>query len=151
MNSQSTGSRRAGIGLGLHNERGVGYFDIIVIMMVVFSLIFCFVSLIPTFIVKQNLDYMTESLARVIEITGGCGGEYQDELARLKEQTGLKPEVILNGEFKNNKLQLRDKFELTLTGYVSIEIIKPTFAPPIEIKIPVSKTVTGISEVYWKW
>lgn len=136
--------------LDICNQRGEGYFEVIFILMIVMCLIYCFVSIIPSFIVKQNLDYMTESLVRVVEITGSCGQEYKDELKRLKAETGLDPVVMLDGNFKNNKIQIREKFSLTLSDDVSIKIIDVLFAPPIEIKVPITKTSTGMSEVYWK-
>lgn len=133
------------------NNSGEGYLELIIIMVVSITLICSFIEIIPIFIKKQYLDYMAQSLARTIEITGSKGSIYDKELDRLKSETGLDPSIDIEGDFIDDKLQLRERFTITLKDNVSVKIIEPSFAPPVEIKIPISRTITGISEVYWKF
>lgn len=134
----------------IRDSSGEGYIDLIIIMLVSICLIYCFVSIVPYFIKNQNLSHMAESLARTIEITGSKGHEFEAELSRLKSESGMNPTVEISGDFDGDKLQLRKKFRITLTEYIHIKLVDPSFAPPVVLKIPIVKKVTGMSEVYWK-
>lgn len=132
-------------------NRGEGYVELIILMMAAIAFICCLIEIMPLFIKKQYLDYMAQSLARTIEITGSRGEAYIRELDRLRLETGLNPDITIEGNFIDDKLQLRERFTITLRDRVAVKIIDPSFAPPLEISIPISRSITGVSEVYWKF
>ncbi len=134
----------------LKSKKGEGYIDLIISLGVIFTVIYTFILIFPIFIAKQNIDYMAKSLVKTIEITGELDEKYYDSLEYLKKETGLNPEITLKGNFKEGKLQLRDKFTLEIKDSVDIVVISGIFGKDIKISVPVSKRLSGLSEVYFK-
>jgi hypothetical protein len=50
----------------------------------------------------------------------------------------------------DQKIQLRDTFTITMTYSYPFTIFTPSFAPPVEIQIPMKVSITGMSEKFWK-
>ncbi len=46
------------------------------------------------------------------------------------------------------KFKLKSKFELTVTDHATIRIMNPTFGDPLDINVPMSKTLVGVSQVF---
>lgn len=133
----------------LRNNRGEVYFDLLlsmgILLIVVYSLMLCF----PVFVVRQNIDYMAKVLVREIEITGEKGAAFETELAKLKEQAGLDPQIIVTGNFKENKLQIKERFTVEITEVVEIVLFN-VLGKELKFSIPIHKEVSGMSEVYHK-
>jgi hypothetical protein len=134
----------------LSDRRGDGYLGTLIKLSVILSLTACFIAIAPIFSVKQSVDYMAHTLTRTIELTGEQGAVYQQELERLKAQTRLTPNISISGNFSGTRIQLREPFILTITVTQRIKIIDPLFAPALTLDVPVSKTITGRGEIYWK-
>ena len=48
------------------------------------------------------------------------------------------------------KIQLKTPFTVTITKQLLIPILRPVVGSPIGIRVNVSTSASGISEVYWK-
>ncbi|WP_170138223.1 DUF4320 family protein [Anaerobacterium chartisolvens] len=135
----------------LKNDRGQGYIDMIFKIAIIMALVMSFVALPAPFIKKQNLDHMAVSIARALETTGEINSDIVELIEEYEELTGLKPRIEWEGNFNaSRRLQIRERFSVTLTDTVAIKVMKPSFASPVSIEIPISSTAKGVSEVYWK-
>jgi hypothetical protein len=88
----------------------------------------------------------------VVELEGQVSDRAYDVFYRLKQQTGLSPEMTVENVSycEDQKIQLRDTFTVTMTYSYPFTIFTPSFAPPVEIRIPMKVSITGMSEKYWK-
>lgn len=116
------------------------------------ALIFCFVSLWQPFIRKINIDYMAKTIVRSIEANGRIDSNVYDLQNELKSEFGINPSVTYSADYISgtNKIQIRNKFKVTITDVVKIKLINPTFSDPVTVDIPIKKELTGISQVFWK-
>lgn len=139
-----------------HDNRGeseyIGtMFSLIVIMCFVLS----FVTLLPIFTTKTDVDYACQQAVRTIELTGKKGDEYNALVAELNTVFGEgKFTISVDGNFVNSggeeKIQLREKFTVNLSVPVGIPVITPAIGDPVVITVNVSKSLVGRSEIYWK-
>ena len=136
----------------LLDSEGVFYLDIIIGLMIMMSVILSFLTLPELFIKKQEIDYMAKTIARRVEIEGELNSKVYDTIDSLVYESGFNPMIEWEGNFYGlgNKLQIREKFKLKLSYGVRVKIIDPTFTNPLYLEIPLSKSVYGVSEVYWK-
>ncbi|WP_313559185.1 DUF4320 family protein [Ruminiclostridium cellobioparum] len=136
------------------SSRGDGYVSEIFKFAIIMALILSFVVLPDPFIKKLNLNHMTTSIVRAVETTGEINDDVYQMIEEYKAETGLNPTIKWEGNFVNvgtsQRIQIRQRFSLTLTDNVVITIAEPSFTGPINIVIPISKKVNGMCEVYWK-
>lgn len=133
-------------------RRADGFIGVIFQFAIIMSLIFCFIALWKPFIYKQNLDYMAKTLVRAVEANGRIDGSITDLQNQLKSELGINPTITWSATYISgtNKIQIRQKFTLTVSDTVTIKLIEPSFSAPLSIKIPVNKKFIGISQVFWK-
>ncbi|HMM31331.1 MAG TPA: DUF4320 family protein [Clostridia bacterium] len=132
----------------LKNTRAESFITMIVAMFLIFTLIATFITMFPVFVTKTKVDTIAAQLTRAIELTGGAGSEYSAELADLKASTGLDPTVTISPS--KTQYQLREQFTVTVSVSAKVNIFTPAAGEPLTIDIPISKTVTGRSEVFFK-
>lgn len=138
--------------LKFRRKRSEAFLDVLFQFAVAMSLIFCFVALWKPFIYKQNMDYMAKTLVRAVEANGRIDGNITALANELKSEMGVNPTITWNAAYISgtNKIQLRQKFTLTVHDTIDIKLIEPTFISPLVISIPIEKKFIGISQVYWK-
>lgn len=138
--------------LKFRRKRSEAFLDVLFQFAVAMSLIFCFVALWKPFIYKQNMDYMAKTLVRAVEANGRIDGNITALANELKSEMGVNPTITWNATYISgtNKIQLRQKFTLTVHDTIDIKLIEPTFTSPLVISIPIEKKFIGISQVYWK-
>lgn len=138
--------------LKFRRKRSEAFLDVLFQFAVAMSLIFCFVALWKPFIYKQNMDYMAKTLVRAVEANGRIDGNITALANELKSEMGVNPTITWNVAYISgtNKIQLRQKFTLTVHDTIDIKLIEPTFTSPLVISIPIEKKFIGISQVYWK-
>ena len=126
--------------------------DIIIGLAIMIAVIVSFLTLPELFVKKQEIDYMAKTVARRLEIEGELNQKVYETFEELSFESGFKPEIKWEGNFfgVTDKLQIREKFKLTLSHTVKIKIIDPTFSNPVYLEVPIRKSVSGVSEVYWK-
>lgn len=134
----------------LRDKRGEGYVDLAIKIAIILALTIGFVFLAPIFTTKMTVDYITSSLVKTIELTGEQGAAYHAEVNRLRTETGLNPAITVTGNFSGIKINLREQFSVTVTETLEIPIIQPNLGSGLVIAVPVSKTLSGRGEVYWK-
>lgn len=136
----------------LSDKKGSSYFDLIIKTLVVLSLMVTVMSFLSIFTTYLNLNHVCRRVVRVVELEGQVSDHAYDVFYRLKQQTGLSPEMTVEDVeyFQDQKIQLRDTFTVTMTYSYPFTIFTPSFAPPVEILIPMKVSITGMSEKYWK-
>ena len=136
--------------LKFRRKRSEAFLDVLFQFAVAMSLIFCFVALWKPFIYKQNMDYMAKTLVRAVEANGRIDSNITALANELKSEMGVNPTWNAAYISGTNKIQLRQKFTLTVHDTIDIKLIEPTFTSPLVISIPIEKKFIGISQVYWK-
>ena len=136
----------------LTNQSGSSYFDLMVKTLVVITLMLTVISFLSVFTTYLNLNHICRRVVRVVELEGQVSDKANDVFYRLKQQTGLSPDMTVEDVdyFDGQKIQLRDTFTVTMTYSYSFTIFTPSFAPPVEIQIPMKVSISGMSEHYWK-
>jgi hypothetical protein len=132
----------------LKDKRAESFIGLLLAVIVIFTLLATLITMFPLFITKTKVDTMAAQLTRVIELTGVAGADYQTELAELKTATGLDPDIQIDPI--QEYYQLRERFSVTVTVNADVTIFAPASGDPLVITIPITKTVTGRSEVYVK-
>ena len=133
-------------------DRGAFYIDSLIIFAVFIALVFSLLTVPEVLIKKQELDYITRSVVRRIERDGMAGDSMRQTLRELAAETGLDADVSFSGPFRgaDAKLQIREKFSVTARYTVKVRLFEPTFSGPVNLDVPIYKTLSGVSEVYWK-
>lgn len=136
----------------LSGRNGSSYFDLMIKTLVVLSLMVTVISFLSVFTTYLNLNHVCRRVVRVVELEGQVSDRAYDTFYRLKQQTGLSPEMTVEDVTyqEDQKIQLRDTFTVTMTYEYPFTIFTPSFAPPVEIRIPMKVSITGMSEKYWK-
>ena len=117
------------------------------------ALVYTFITLWPVFLQKQNVDYIAKTMVRAVETNGRIDSSITDLQHELENDFGVElDDVRWTTQYVpgTNKIQIKSKFELTVTDHATIRIINPTFGDPLDINVPMSKTLVGVSQVFWK-
>ena len=136
----------------LLNKVGSSYFDLMIKTVVVITLMVTAMSFLSIFTTYLNLNHVCRRVVRVVELEGQVSDKAYDTFYRLKQQTGLSPEMTVEDvEYcDGQKIQLRNTFTITMTYSHPFTIFTPSFAPPVQIQIPMKVSITGMSEKFWK-
>ena len=138
----------------LLNKEGSSYVDLIIKTLVVITLMATVISFLGVFTTYLNLNHMCRRVVRVAELEGKIAEPVYDVFYRLKQQTGLSPEMTVEEvaycDKQNQKIQLRNTFTITMTYSHAFTLFRPSFTAPIQIHIPMRVSITGMSEKYWK-
>lgn len=134
------------------SRKGSSYFDLMIKTLVVITLMVTVMSFLSIFTTYLNLNHVCRRVVRVVELEGEVSDKAYDVFYRLKQQTGLSPEMTVEDvEYcEDQKIQLRDTFTVTMVYSYPFTIFTPSFAPPVQINIPMKVSITGMSEKYWK-
>ncbi len=128
-------------------KKSEAYFEILIEFIIIMSLVMTLVAIWQPFIAKQNLDYMAKVLVRDVEANGEVSSSTYALEDDLKTELGINPTVTWS---TTGRIQLRDRFSVTVSDTVYVEVIRPTFTDPVTVEIPMSKTLTGVSQVLWR-
>ncbi len=126
--------------------------DVAISMLIIFALIAGIFSLFPIYTTYQSLNATAKQMAHVVEV---CGQADSATLALVfSGGKMLAPDTVTVDttwfNASQQKIQLKTPFTITLTKQVLIPILKPVGGQAIGIKVNVSASTSGISEVYWK-
>lgn len=136
----------------ISDKKGSSYFDLMIKTLVVITLMVTVMSFLSIFTTYLNLNHVCRRVVRVVELEGQVSDKAYDVFYRLKQQTGLSPEMTVEDVqyCDDQKIQLRDTFTVTMEYSHPFTIFMPSFAPPVQIMIPMRVSITGMSEKYWK-
>lgn len=98
-----------------------------------------------------NASYICRRVVRSIEITGVYDETETMNLINNLSGSGMEDvDVQVDAVYySGNKIQLRQTFNVTLTGNYKISILE-LGENPITVNLPIKVKVAGMSEVYWK-
>ncbi|MFZ3130485.1 MAG: DUF4320 family protein [Desulfosporosinus sp.] len=138
----------------LSDRRGSSYFDLIIKTFIIITLLATVLSFLSIFTTYLNLNHIYRRVVREVELEGRVSDTVYDVFYKLKEQTGLSPEMTIEDvtycDRQSQKIQLRDTFTIDMEYNHVFKIFKPSFAPPVQIVIPMKVRIAGMSEKYWK-
>lgn len=136
----------------LSDRKGSSYFELMIQTLVVITLMVTVMSFLSIFTTYLNLNHVCRRVVRVVELDGQVSDQANDTFYKLKQQTGLSPEMTVEDvEYcEDQKIQLRDTFTIVMTYNYPFTVFTPSFAPPVVIQIPMKVSITGMSEHYWK-
>ena len=103
------------------------------------------------------VSYAGKRVVRYVEVTGQAKqADLQDMLESLLGNAAdieAKVEVTHVDAWANErekKIQLRDKFTITITAVYKITLINPGGADNWDYEVPIRVSINGQSEKYWK-
>jgi Flp pilus assembly protein TadG len=126
----------------LRDQRGEGYVDVVVILLVALLVIALGMKVFPVFVAKNELNTFANELARVAEIEGRIGSATNIKENELEALMGFSPDVSWS---TSGRVQLNDEFTVTVTQVVDIGFFEFGSFP-----ITLTAKASGRSEVYWK-
>lgn len=126
----------------LRDQRGEGYVDVVVILLVALLVIALGMKVFPVFVVKNELNTFANELARVAEIEGRIGSATNIKENELEALMGFSPSVSWS---TSGWVQLNNEFTVTVTREVDIGFFEFGSFP-----ITLTAKASGRSEVYWK-
>lgn len=138
----------------LRNKKGSSYYDLIIKTFIVITLLATVLSFLSIFTTYLNLNHICRRVVRTVELEGQVSDAVYEVFNKLKEQTGLSPEMSIKDvqycDEQNKKIQLRDTFTVEMEYNHVFTLFQPSFSPPVRIVIPMKVRITGMSEQYWK-
>lgn len=126
----------------LASNRGEGYIDTVVVVIVAMLVIAMAVKVYPVFIAKNELNTFAGELARVAEIEGRIGSVTNAKENELKAIMDIEPSIDWS---RTGNIQLNQEFSVVLTYTVDIGFFEFGSFP-----ITLKSKATGRSEVYYK-
>lgn len=126
----------------LLSNKGEGYIDTVVIVLVSMIVIAMSVKVFPVFIIKSDLNMFADEIVRVAEVEGEIGEKTTTAEDVLKTRMGIDPTVTWS---TNGEIQLNDEFSVILSCDVDIGFFEFGSFP-----ITLKAKATGRSEVYHK-
>jgi len=126
----------------LASNRGEGYIDTVVVVIVAMLVIAMAVKVYPVFIAKNELNTFAGELARVAEIEGRIGSVTNAKENEFKAIMDIEPSIDWS---RTGNIQLNQEFSVVLTYTVDIGFFEFGSFP-----ITLKSKATGRSEVYYK-
>ncbi|MDE7398601.1 MAG: DUF4320 family protein [Oscillospiraceae bacterium] len=126
----------------LRSKRGEGYFDAVIIVLVVVMAIALIMAVAPVVSAKIQLDNYADELVREAEISGRIGAETTARAQILSEKTGIFPTINWS---RTGKIQINQEFTVTCTYKMDIG-----FGEFGSFPVTLTAKASGKSEVYHK-
>lgn len=126
----------------LRSKRGEGYFDAVIIVLVVVMAIALIMAVPPVVSAKIQLDNYADELVREAEISGRIGSETDARAQILSEKTGIFPTINWS---RTGKIQLNQEFTVTCEYQMDI-----AFGEFGSFPVTLTAKASGKSEVYHK-
>ena len=135
-------------------------------MAIIFTLIASFIVLFPPFITNMKLTFCSKEIVRAIEVSGNVkDSEVKKTINQLIEKNGLDKNNVQNLKIdysaaaihtcsnhnaSEKKLKMRSTCTVSFDYPVEVPIYLPTLEKDHVNTIDIKKSMTGISQVYWK-
>lgn len=132
----------------LNNNRGEGYIDVVVSVLVLMMVIVLALNVFSFLTVKQNMDYFAKEMITCATTYGKTSGEVDSRKAELVAETGLNPAVSWQADYFNTSaktVQYGDTITVTLTYNTNV-----TGLGVFRIPITLTAKHSGLSMKYWK-
>lgn len=126
----------------LLDNSGSAIFNLPIVFFVLLVILLLFLSVVPVFNVKLELDHFANEIVRVAEIEGEINSDVNDRIDELEEETGLYPDIEWS---TSGKIDMGESFNVTLTDSYDFSFFIFKAVP-----VPLKSFATGKGEVYWK-
>lgn len=128
----------------IKENRGEGYIDVVVYVLIAMIIIALAIKVFPAFIVKDQLNTLANQVLRESQLQGKINIDYFN----IAESIGIEPDTIIwdANVFDYDKVQFNEEITVTCTANVEIGL----FGEFGSFSIPLKGRATGKSEVYWK-
>lgn len=150
----------------IKKKKGSAMIESIFEMAIIFTLIAGFIVLFPPFITNFKLTFCTKEIVRAIEVSGSVkDNDVRDTVNKLIEKNGLDKNNVQNLKIEypanaihtcgnhrssDKKLKMRSSFTISFDYPVEVPVYLPTLSKDHTNTIDIKKSLTGISQVYWK-
>lgn len=128
-----------------------GYIEMILTIVIFFFLVAVLITLAPPFITREKLSIITRRTVNKIEYDGKVDVEtrqFVDEQIKKANLTGKNVNYEFTGNIRpDGKIQLRDEFTFSINAEEKINL---TGIGVFSMTMPINKSQTGISEVFYK-
>ena len=132
----------------LQNKKAEGYIDICVGVIALICILILTINIYSFFVVKQDLDEISEQLIQTATYNGCFGTEVENRADALREQFFDFDYTVSADRYYNaalKRVQLGNTMRITVsirTRVVGIGVVS--------IPVTCTSTRSGISEKYWK-
>ena len=124
------------------DERGEGYLDIVVLVLIAMMIIALGIKVFPAFIAKDRLNTFANQLLRESQTQGMIEIDY----SHIVNEINIESVTWEANTLGSNKVQLDELISIMCTSNIEIGL----FGDFGSFSIPLRSKATGKSEVYWK-
>lgn len=157
----------------IRDKRGALLWELLIVLMILFTVLYSAMTFLGAFIQFETLSYSAKTVARNIEVTGYYKeSDILNDISMLTQNSNLRMGTedhpqwydidigavpdgtdteLANSLAYQQKIQLRQTFSITLYATYDLHLLgtsEDSFLSSWTIPIPMSYTVTGMSEVY---
>ncbi len=126
-----------------------GEVDKLVILLVLFMVLAVFLAFVEPFIVRNKVVLASKEVVEEMEFIGRIDHSFVDNVIKKYNLQGLNPQYKFTGAISpSGKVQLRDEFTFWIEVNVKLDLMN--ISPTMSFTIPISKTQTGRSQVYYR-
>ena len=126
-----------------------GEVDKLIVLLVLFMMLAVFMAFVEPFIVRNKVVLLTKEVVEEMEFMGKIDKSFVEDSIKKYDLQGLNPQYKFTGAIApSGKVQLRDEFTFWIRVDVKLDLVK--ISPSMSFTIPISKTQTGRSQVYYK-
>ena len=132
------------------DRRGEGYIDTALMIVIVFTLMISLMFVFSIFTTYLGLNSSAKQLAHGIEVYGQADDA---TIALISGGELSAADVQVDTTWYNaarRTIQLKTPFTVTVHERINIPILKFITGDAVNIKLNLSASAEGISEVYWK-
>ena len=132
------------------DRRGEGYIDTALMIVIVFTLMISLMFVFSIFTTYLGLNSTAKQLAHGIEVYGQADDA---TIALISGGELSAADVQVDTTWYNSArrtIQLKTPFTVTVHERINIPILKFITGDAVNIKLNLSASAEGISEVYWK-
>ena len=149
----------------LRDKKGSLLWEMMLVLFVLFAFMYTAVTFIGIYAQYESISYTTKTVARQIEVSGnGSLAQITADTQALLAGTPIEDiqvTIVPSNPastfwLSSQKIQLKETFKVTVSGTYKWQIFAPSessggdWLSTLTINVPLSKEITGMSEVYFK-
>jgi hypothetical protein len=138
----------------LLDTRGAMYVDLVISIIVIFSVIASFLFIYPLFSAQQAMNTEARTLVSVAEEAGQVNSDINTARSMIEEKTGWAADVVewdaVWLDESAQTVQLNDPITVIVTTKVPIPLFRAAMDGSYLINIEVKGAASGASQVYYK-
>ena len=136
-------------------KKASALYEIILKTLVFMTLIATAISFFGVFTMYLNLNYTARRVVREIEISGKVSTDTYALFDTMKSNINIGDGATMSVtadyfDDAERKIQLRDVFTVECRSNYRIDVFTPIGGTPVGFDIPLSVSLAGMSEKFWK-